>query len=108
MSSVKDALLEEHIAFGTPYKDKDHQSARNTQAVMNAVRQRFPEWADQALPYINVLTFRQWKKRGYRVRKGEKSIRIPILSEIEDEDTKIKRRVRRMACLFALPQVEAV
>jgi hypothetical protein len=97
----------EVITLGTPYKPESEQSLRNTQAVMQAVRQRFPEFADQAQPYINILTFHQWKARGFNVKKGEHSIRIPILREIEEkDDPKSKRLVRRTACLFALPQVE--
>jgi len=96
------------ILFGTPYKPESEQSLQNTKIVMQEVRQRFPEFADQAQPYINVLTFQQWKARGFHVKKGEHSIRIPILSEIEEENgkAKVKRLVRRTACLFALPQVE--
>lgn len=101
MSAVKDALIE----LGTPYIDKEHQSEKNKQAVLDAVRQRFPEWADEAIPYVNVLTFNQWRARGYRVKKGEKSIRITVMKELEDEDNQ-KWLARRTACLFALPQVE--
>ena len=98
----------ELIALGTPYKQESEQSQRNIQAVMNEVQQRFPDFAAQAQPYVNVLTFRQWKARGYNVKKGEHSIRIPIMSEIEDKEgpVKAKRLVRRTACLFALPQVQ--
>ena len=92
------------IQLGVPYKDTF--SIFNSKKVIEAVRQRFPEWADLCEPYVNVLTFHQWKARGYRVKKGEHSIRIPILSEIEEDDKKTKRLVRRTACVFALPQVE--
>jgi hypothetical protein len=95
------------IELGVPYLPKEQQSLKNSQAVIQAVRQRFPEWADQAVPYVNVLTFRQWVQRGYGVKKGEKSIRITVMKDIPDEDNpKQTRRVRRTACLFALPQVE--
>lgn len=108
MSAVKDALLDEgKITFGTPYKQQDEQSTRSIQAVIQAVQQRFPDWADQCIPYTNVLTFQQWLKRGYGVKKGEKSIRIPIMREIEDkDDPKRKQLIRRTSCLFAFPQVE--
>ena len=95
------------IAESLYYVPPEAQSELNAQAVRAAVRQRFPEWAHLCIPYRNVLTFQEWKRRGYRVRKGERSIRIPILREIEDEsDPTAKRLVRRTACLFAQPQVE--
>ena len=91
-----------------PYRDTDHQSQSNTQAVLKAVRQRFPAWADQCAPYVNVLTFAEWQRRGYRVRKGEKAIRVPVLrrERRSDDDPPEGRLVRRWACLFAAPQVE--
>ena len=108
MNSVDQSIkLIPRVAFGTPYKLEPEQSTRSKQAVMKAVSQRFPEFAGQCEPYVNVLTFRQWKARGYHVKKGEKSIRIPIMKEIEEkDDPKAKRLVRRTAFLFARPQVE--
>jgi hypothetical protein len=106
MYALKHQIKLIQIVLGTPYKPKEEQSERNTQAVMQAVRERFPDWADQAEPYRNVLTFQEWKRRGFKVKRGEKSIRIPIMKEIEEDDGKAKRLVRRTACLFALPQVE--
>jgi hypothetical protein len=95
------------IELGTVYLPHEHQSLKNTKTVLEAVKQRFPEWADQAQPYVNVLTFRQWLKRGSGVKKGETSIRIPIMQEIEDKnDPQARHLVRKTACLFAFPQVE--
>jgi hypothetical protein len=109
MNSVDQSIkLIPRVAYGTPYKLEPEQSTRSKQAVMNAVSQRFPEFAGQCEPYVNVLTFQQWKARGYHVKKGEQSIRIPIMKEIEqgDGEKKEKTLVRKMAFLFALPQVE--
>ena len=44
------------ITLGTPYKED--MSIKAAQAVLQAVRERFPEWADQCEPYVNVLTLR--------------------------------------------------
>src|SRR5205085_12635069 len=95
--------------FGTPYKTDG--SVKNTQAVMQEVSKRFPEWVPQCQPYVNVLTLRAWNQRGYRVKKGEKSIRVMTLVPVmwEDEKTGHKTPVgtrRAVAFLFALPQVE--
>ena len=96
------------VAYGTPYKPETEQSTRNRQAVIAAVAKQFPDFASQCQPYVNVLTFRQWKARGFRVKSGEHGIRIPIYRQIEKDvaGQKVKERVRRTAVLFALPQVE--
>ena len=93
--------------LGIPYKTD--QSQKNTQIVLDAVKSRFPEWASQAAPYVNVLTLKAWNQRGFRVKKGEQSIRIPVLVPVfKEEDGKRIPVANRLssACLFALPQVE--
>ena len=62
------------VQLGVPYKDSI--SIINSKFVRKAVKERFPEWADKCEPYVNVLTLKAWNERGYRVKKGEKSIRI--------------------------------
>ena len=97
------------VALGTPYRTE--QSVKNTQAVLQAVWQRFPEWAQRCEPYVNVLTIRAWNVRGYRVKKGEHSIRVRVLIPAFTKDEKTGERVPAgtsvsTAHLFALPQVE--
>ena len=120
MSAVKDALLEsaveeiefdreESVPFGIPYIPIDQQSPKNTQLVLQEVAKRFPTFLPNAIPYRNVLSFRQWRKRGYSVKKGEKSIRIIVMKEIPEIDDPMRKRLaKRTACLFALPQVEEI
>jgi len=100
-------LTKETVPLGIPYRTD--QSIRNTQAVLQAVRQRFPEWSSQCAPYVNVLTLKAWNQRGFRVKKGEHSIQIPVIVPVfKEEDGKkipIANRLSR-ASLFALPQVE--
>jgi len=97
------------ITLGTPYKED--MSIKAAQAVLQAVRERFPEWADQCEPYVNVLTLRAWNERGYRVKKGEKAIRVAAAIPVwtEDKETGEKAQVgtrHGRAYVFALPQVE--
>jgi hypothetical protein len=97
------------IPFGTPYKDS--MSIINAKIVFEAVQQRFPEWASQCEPYVNVLTLPAWNQRGYRVKKGEKAIRvatmIPVWKDDDDKGEKVQVGTRpATACVFALPQVE--
>jgi hypothetical protein len=97
------------IALGVPYKDT--VSIFNSQLVRAAVQKRFPAWADQAEPYVNILTLKAWNQRGYRVKKGEKAIRvftkIPVTEKDEKTgEEKIVGSRNARACVFALPQVE--
>jgi hypothetical protein len=97
------------IPLGVPFKDSF--SIVNTKKVLDAVSQRFPDWADQCEPYVNVLTLKAWNQRGYRVRKGEKAIRVATLLPVwkEDEKTGEKAQIGTRpgtAFVFALPQVE--
>ena len=97
------------VELGVPYKDSF--SIHNSKLVLEAVRQRFPDWVDQCEPYVNVLTLRAWNQRGYRVKKGEKAIRVGALIPVwqDDEKTGDKAQVGTRpgrAFVFALPQVE--
>ena len=97
------------IEFGVPYKDST--SDVNSKIVLEAVKQRFPDWAAQCEPYVNVLTLRAWNQRGYRVRKGEKAIHIATLVPVWKVDKEKDQRVQvgtrsGKAYVFALPQVE--
>ena len=97
------------IQLGVPYKDTF--STTNAQLVRDAVRQRFPAWADRCEPYINVLTLKAWNQRGYQVKKGEKAIRvftkIPVTKTDEKTgEVKIVGSRPSSAFVFAFPQVE--
>ena len=74
------------IQLGVPYKDST--SAANARVVHNAVRKRFPAWADQCQPYVNVLTLKAWNQRGCRVKKGEKAIRVFTKIPVTETDEK--------------------
>ena len=97
------------VALGVPYKDS--VSAQNSKIVIDAVKARFPAWADQCRPYVNVLTLKAWNQRGYRVKKGEKAIRVFTKIPVTEKDEKtgeekiVGSRPAR-AFVFALPQVE--
>ena len=97
------------IALGVPYKDSF--SIHNSKLVLEEVQKLFPEWAPQAEPYVNILTMKAWNQRGYRVKKGEKAIRVFTKVSVTEKDAKtgeekiVGSRPAR-ACVFALPQVE--
>ncbi|MBR4891450.1 MAG: hypothetical protein IKU15_09245 [Clostridia bacterium] len=66
---------------------------------------------------MEIHTFNGWKKRGYRVKKGEKSkIKFPIWkhaiikSESEDGKTEIEteKMFMKLAAFFTIEQVEKI
>ncbi|HAJ44446.1 MAG: hypothetical protein UV53_C0006G0013 [Candidatus Azambacteria bacterium GW2011_GWE1_42_9] len=57
-------------------------------------------------PYNNALTFAQWWKLGYRVKKGEKAIRSITFVEVKDPVGNIIKKIKRGVCLFYCKQVE--
>ena len=97
------------LELGVPYKDST--SDFNSKVVLDAVKQRFPNWAAQCQPYVNVLTLKAWNQRGYRVKKGEKAIRVATTLPVWKDDTEKGEKVQvgtrhGKAFVFALPQVE--
>ncbi len=59
-------------------------------------------------PYNNALTFAQWLKQGYRVKRGEKAIRSITFVEVKDQVGNVTKRVKRGVCLFYYKQVEKI
>ena len=96
------------VQFGTPYKKEF--SENNIEIVKKAVAERFPEWSDQCQPGVNVLTVKAWNARGYRIKKGEKGIRLNGSAPVKEKDDKGEENVVGSrfvrAYVFALPQVE--
>lgn len=62
-------------------------------------------------PYVDVFTFARWRAQGFRVRKGQHAIRIPVVysQEKESEDGTIET-IRRFssAPVFCRCQVQAI
>ena len=84
-----------------------------SEATYDMVKQQIAErWgaaeAEQYDPYMNCLTFRQWLARGYRVRKGEKSLRSITFVEKKDEDGNVEKKYKKTVCLFYYKQVEKI
>lgn len=59
-------------------------------------------------PKFNCFTLPEWRKRGYRVKKGEKSIKSYTYIELKDEEGTIKDSIRRTVHLFFQAQVEQI
>ena len=100
------------VPMGTPYLPEDQQSITNAQLALTAVAARYPEFIPEAIPYVNILSYNEWLKRGYKVKKGEKAIRVagarPILEKDEQGKDEFLGMAPCTACVFALPQVEKI
>jgi hypothetical protein len=61
------------------------------------------EAADSYDPKLNCFTLKQWNARGFKVKKGEKSLRSFTIMEEEN-----KKRWRKSVFLFFHIQVEEI
>lgn len=59
-------------------------------------------------PYKNCLSFKQWISNGYKVKKGEKSLKSITVIEETDEKGKVTKRHTRTINLFYYLQVEKI
>jgi|TARA_Y100000034_G_C6806583_1_gene362235 hypothetical protein len=63
-------------------------------------------------PYEDVFTYGRWIAQGYQVQKGERSIRIPVIVRIREEDDNgdmvIKRSLKRSSPVFCRCQVKRI
>lgn len=59
-------------------------------------------------PYKNCLSFKQWISNGYKVKKGEKSLKsITIIKETDKKGKVIRKHTRRINLFYYL-QVEKI
>lgn len=59
-------------------------------------------------PYNNCLTFKQWIENGYKVKKGEKSLKsITVIEEIDKKGKVIRKHLRTIHLFYQL-QVEKI
>jgi hypothetical protein len=78
-------------------------SARTYELVKSQIIDRFGlEAGDIYNPQENALTFREASRRGYRVKKGEKSLKSITFIEKDQPDGQ-KKRIPKTVHLFFLP-----
>lgn len=85
-------------------------SEQTYQLVLDEIRKRYgDEEAEAYDPKSNyVLTFAQWLKLGFRVNKGEESIRSFTLIEKKDASGNTMKRFKRNVFLFHFKQVSKI
>ena len=100
MKRVKE-VLEPKIT--TPYKG----SEATYLDIKNQLLERFgPTIAEGYKPTENCAPFSVWAKAGFKIKRGEKSLRSVTFVESEDPQTGEVKKVRRTVSLFHRCQVE--
>jgi hypothetical protein len=84
---------------------------KGSETTFERVQQQIRErWGDIAAaeydPLHNCLTFRQWLKAGYCVKRGEKAIRSITIIEKKDEKGELVGKYPKTVFLFFREQVE--
>ena len=81
-------------------------SQKTYENVANQIRER---WGEKEVenydPYTNCLTFRQWSSLGYKVKKGEVSIKSITLTEEKNAAGEVIKKHPRTVHLFYRKQV---
>lgn len=81
-------------------------SQKTYENVANQIRER---WGEKEVknydPYTNCLTFRQWSSLGYKVKKGEVSIKSITLTEEKNATGEVIKKHPRIVHLFYRKQV---
>ncbi len=78
-------------------------SQRTAEMVRCQIKDRFgSEAAAQYDPASNALTFREATKRGYKVKKGERSLKSIVFIEKNEPNGQL-RKIPRTCHLFFLP-----
>lgn len=99
---MKQALEE---AAKSPYKG----SLLTYALVAEEIKSRWGEnELDNYDPYRSVRTFANWLSIGYRVKKGEKSIKAYTFLEQKDATGNVIKRFKRTVCLFYYKQVTKI
>lgn len=87
----------------------NYQGSETTrEMVLKQIEQRFGVEASKGYdPYNNCLLFSQWKKAGFVVKKGERSLKSVVVIKKKDKDGLIKKYPKTIH-LFFHPQVEKI
>lgn len=89
----------------TPYQGSEATASR----VKSEIERRWgSDAAEEYDPEHNCRTFAQWRKIGYRVKKGQKSIESITVIEEKNDKGEVVKKYPRTVHLFFVNQVERV
>jgi len=89
------------------FKSNYQGSQKTFEKVKEEIRQRWgSDEAEKYDPFSNCLTFHVWSTNGYKVKKGEKSIRSIVIVEKKDDQGQVIKSWPKKIHLFYQTQVE--
>ncbi len=83
-------------------------SLKTVKLVVDEIKNRWPNLVDAYDPYSNCLPYKKWKELGFKVKRGEHSIRSLTYIEKKNELGEIIGTFPRTCHLFYFPQVEPI
>jgi hypothetical protein len=99
-------LKEELERYGLTYVDKKTKEEK-TKSIINyyAIKCDLKKQKLDGIPYKDVLTFAQWKDKGYKIKKGAKSSLLGIRwgameKEVEKKDKKTGTTKKEMKTIL--------
>ena len=83
-------------------------SAATAKHVAEQIEERWPGESKRYDPFTNCLSLRAWGSQGYRVRRGEKSLRSITMIEKKDSEGQVVKRYPKTVHLFFDLQVDKI
>ncbi|OGG48694.1 hypothetical protein A3C18_02410 [Candidatus Kaiserbacteria bacterium RIFCSPHIGHO2_02_FULL_54_11b] len=94
MQSVKELI--------SPYRG----SEKTYEMVKEQIREKYgDDAADEFDPHTDAMPAVSWMSYGYRVKKGERSLKSVTYVEIKNDKGEVEKRIRRVVHLFHKLQV---
>lgn len=84
---------------------------RGSEATYEMVKEQIAErWGEDAAeefdPHTDAMPLVSWASYGYRVKRGQKSLKSVTFIEVKDDQDKVVKKIRRVVHLFHKRQVE--
>ena len=90
-------------AVPTPYRGSENTA----NMVREQLKQKYnAKVANDYDPYFSCRTYRNWRKIGYIVKKGEKALKSIVVLEEKDDAGRVIKTYPKVISLFHLSQVE--
>jgi hypothetical protein len=100
MKSIREVVSDSLVS---PYRG----SEATYEMVKEQVRERWgDECAEEFDPHTDAMPLLTWASYGYRVKKGEKSLKSVTYVEVKNDKGEIEKKIRRFVNLFHKNQVQ--
>ncbi|HWO07261.1 MAG TPA: hypothetical protein VNM40_01600 [Candidatus Paceibacterota bacterium] len=100
MKSIKEVM---DASVVSPWRG----SEKTAEDVREQVRERYgDEVADEFDPASDAMPLLSWARFGYRVKRGERSLRSITFVEVKNDKGEVEKKYKRIVHLFHRLQVE--